>query len=228
MGAFRRATGPDDGEGSPGPAAGCETKKEVISMMSRTHLAVGVATALALTRPDTPQAWMLAVAGGAVCDIDLADSDRDRDARLGQVIPVGIAVACLLADALFRLGVRQDILAGDPVCLAGGAVLYLVLCWLGYRSGHRTFTHSVTALALFSLAVWLVYPLLMPPFAAAFASHLVLDLLNKKGMRILYPLPISPSLGLCYAGGAVNKLLYRLGSIAALLLTGLSVWHWLH
>ena len=201
-------------------------------MMSRTHLAVGVAAALALTRPETPQAWMLAVvggaAGGAVCDIDLADSDRDRDAHIGLMIPVGIAVACLLADGLFRLGLRQDLLARDPACLAGGVVLYLVLCWLGYRSSHRTFTHSVTALALFSLAVWLVYPPLMPGFAAAFASHLALDLLNKKGMRILYPLPISPSLGLCYAGGTVNKLLYRLGSIAAVLLTALSVWHWPH
>ena len=109
-----------------------------------------------------------------------------------------------------------------------GVMWYLVLCWLGYRSSHRTFTHSVTAMLLFSLAVWLVYPPLLPGFVAAYASHLVLDLLNKKGMRILYPLPVSPSLGLCYAGGTVNKLLYRLGSIAAVLLTALSVWNWLH
>lgn len=200
-------------------------------MMSRTHLAVGVAAALALTRPETPQTWLLAVVGGAaggvVCDIDLADS-RDRDAHVGQMIPVGIALAALLADGVFRLGVRQDLLEGNPVRLAGGVVLYLLLCWLGYRSSHRTFTHSVTALVLFSLAVWLVYPPLMPGFGAAFVSHLVLDLLNKKGMRILYPLPISPSLGLCYAGGAVNKLLARLGGIAVAVLTAWSVWRWLH
>ena len=132
-----------------------------------------------------------------------------------------------LTGGVFTQG-PEAIMASLGMIAVGLVVLYLVLCWLGYRSSHRTFTHSVTALTLFSLAVWLVYPPLMPGFAAAFASHLVLDLLNKKGMRILYPLPISPSLGLCYAGGAVNKLLYRLGSIAAVLLTALSVWHWPH
>ena len=201
-------------------------------MMSRTHLAVGVTAALALTSPDTPQTWMLAViagsAGGIVCDIDIADSDRDNDAHIGQAIPVVITLCCLLADRLLHLGLWQGLMSRSRPLQLLGVIWYLVLCWLGYRSSHLTFTHSVTAMLLFSLAVWLVYPPLLPGFVAAYASHLVLDLLNKKGMRILYPLPVSPSLGLCYAGGTVNKLLYRLGSIAAVLLTALSVWNWLH
>lgn len=200
-------------------------------MMSRTHLAVGVAAALALAGPASPQEWMVAVIGGAagsvVSDIDIVDNDRGNDAHIGQAVPVGITLCCLAADAVFGLGLWQQVAAQEQAVVLAGAMGYLFLCWLGYRSSHRTFTHSLLAMALFTLTAWLVFPPLAPGFAAGFASHLVLDLLNKKGMRILYPLPISPCLGLCYAGGTANKVLFRLGMAACLLLTVLSLWRWL-
>ena len=66
-----------------------------------------------------------------------------------------------------------------------GGVGFVVLWFIGFFSDHRTFTHSLTALSLFSLAVWLIYPPLLFGFVTAYLSHLLLDILNKKKMKFL-------------------------------------------
>lgn len=57
--------------------------------------------------------------------------------------------------------------------------------------GHRTLTHSLLGLALFALPVWLLlggYPDLFYALVAGYASHLVADALNTRGVPLLWPL----------------------------------------
>ena len=53
-------------------------------------------------------------------------------------------------------------------------------------------------------------------FVVGFASHLVLDCFNRKRVRILYPLPGGIALDFCKAGGFVDSLLFKLGSVAVI------------
>ena len=56
-------------------------------------------------------------------------------------------------------------------------------------------------MAAFTAAVWLACPPLVPFFAVGYGSHLVLDVTNKQPIRLLYPLKLKASLGLCTARG---------------------------
>lgn len=56
--------------------------------------------------------------------------------------------------------------------------------------GHRTLTHSLLGLALFALPAWLIlgsYPNLLLAALAGYASHLVADALNTRGVPLLWP-----------------------------------------
>lgn len=57
--------------------------------------------------------------------------------------------------------------------------------------GHRTLTHSLMGLALFTLPVWLLvgdYPNFFYALVAGYASHIVADALNTRGVPLLWPL----------------------------------------
>lgn len=57
--------------------------------------------------------------------------------------------------------------------------------------GHRTLTHSVLGLALFTLAMWLLlgnYPNFFYAAVAGYGSHIIADALNTRGVPLLWPL----------------------------------------
>lgn len=57
--------------------------------------------------------------------------------------------------------------------------------------GHRTLTHSLLGLAIFTLPVWLLfgdYTGLFYALVAGYASHIVADGLNTRGVPLLWPL----------------------------------------
>ena len=56
--------------------------------------------------------------------------------------------------------------------------------------GHRTLTHSLLGILLFSLPVWLIlgnFPNLSLALVAGYASHVVADALNTRGVPLLWP-----------------------------------------
>ncbi|MCA3747787.1 MAG: metal-dependent hydrolase [Rubrobacter sp.] len=57
--------------------------------------------------------------------------------------------------------------------------------------GHRTLTHSLLGFAIFCLPVWLLlrgYPALALALVSGYASHLLADALNTRGVPLLWPL----------------------------------------
>ena len=94
-----------------------------------------------------------------------------------------------------------------------GASLGCLICDIEIISSHRGFSHSLMALALETLCVWLVFPAAAMPFAIAFASHLLLDLMNKRPLRLLYPAKKGFCLGWFYADRLANKLCASAGCI---------------
>ena len=92
-------------------------------MLAKTHIAVGVAAAYSIVRPETAAEALPVIVGGA----------------LGS----------LICDFEFK----------------------------GF--GHRGFSHSLLALVLETAILQLLVPSAALPFAAAFASHVLLDITNK-------------------------------------------------
>lgn len=192
-------------------------------MMSKTHIAVGVAASLAILQSATLGEVFAAVIGGAVggdiCDIDCKPTDYVHDALYGRVIVSTIVSVMLLADYLTGAGLCASFVAHVGPGMALGIVGLVLAGILGYMSKHRSFAHSILCLAWMTVSLWLVSPVLAPPFAIGFVSHVALDLLNKKKVQLLYPLKAGAfSLGLCRADGLANTVLASAGLLAAAVL----------
>ena len=104
--------------------------------------------------------------------------------------------------------------AAEALPVFAGGVLGSLICDIEVRgSGHRGFSHSLLALALETACLQLVFPVAALPFAAAFGSHLMLDITNKKSVRIFYPVKKGVCLGWFYADRLANKVVAALGAL---------------
>ncbi len=195
-------------------------------MMGKTHFAVGLATSLAIIQPKSFEECLIAIIGGTVggvlADNDILDNDHRIDAFSVQFFAAAVTVTALVIDCVGRFGIWQAITENQSNATTGG-VVFAVLWLFGVLSKHRTFTHSLTALLFYTLAVAMIYQPLTAGFAAAYLSHLLLDIMNKKKIPILYPLNFGICFKLFYADGFANKVCMYLGSAVSgiLLLTGI-------
>lgn len=191
-------------------------------MMSRTHIAVGVAAALAIAQTGSPESCVAAVVGGSVggimADCDITPSRMHKDALIGRLIVVALTAACLAIDYWTDSGVCNYLVDHLGLQLLSGVALFVLLTFLGSHTDHRSFTHSLLAMAAFCFAMYLVCKPLLPYFAVGYASHLMLDLTNKQDIRLFWPLGACPSLGLCRAKGMANTVVMVVGFAAAVLL----------
>ena len=194
----------------------------ILIMMSRTHLTVGIATSLLVMHPQTPKEICLAVAGGAlggvVPDIDILDNDYKFDCLIGQILGYGSVAAVLFLDRLFGYGIMDSIMSKSLFRIIPGLVVFAALNIFGFFQEHRGFTHSILAFLLFAGSVFLIYDEFLIPFSLGFASHIALDLLNKKGLQLFYPLDFGICFYLCYADEGTNNVFMYAGLIASVLL----------
>lgn len=184
-------------------------------MTGKTHITLGIAAALLLTHPAAPSGVLAAAVGGAlggrIVDIDSTGrtpsdtGQRGVRTALPEVLLLG---ALLAADGYLKGGLCQSLLdRPGPALLGGLAGLLLLLC-LGFRSEHRTFTHSLLGMALFCAAVSLLLPPLALPFLLGYGSHLLADLCNLRGLQLFFPLRRRVSLGLCPYNQRANRVLF--------------------
>ena len=196
-------------------------------MMGKTHVRLGVASALALAQPASIPSVIAAIIGGAVggwiVDIDCRKGSHRRYSVDGEDIKDAVKNAVvigifILVDFILGNGICQYISEHREGKVWAGGISLLVLLLLGYLSAHRTFTHSLLGMALFSGAVYYFCQPVVIPFAAGYASHLVADFLNKVGIQLFYPLQWRMCLKLCSADKTVNAILGWIALAADVLL----------
>ena len=196
-------------------------------MMGKTHIAVGIAAAYAITQPKTMPEFVIATAGGSIggvmADIDVKIDASNKyalkaslDALYGEILAAAIAAGSLASDYFTGGSILQEMISSLPRFTAG-VVLFIILTVIGELSKHRDRTHSIIALALFSLSVFLIEPHIGLAFAIGYSSHLIIDLFNKMPVRILYPLKKGICFKLCYADRLGNELLL-IGSVFIMVL----------
>lgn len=190
------------------------------AMLGKTHVAVGVAAALALVRPTTISECLCAVAGGAlgawICDIDVRDDGRSHDVWQGFVLAAGLTALAIAYDTYRGGDALAYVVSHLGVVTVAGIVLLLAFCVLGAHTRHRSFTHSVVGLVVASLSIGAICLPLAPGFAVGFLSHIALDMLNYQRVRVLYPFGRGFALGICRSSSAsVNRALLVGSSIVA-------------
>ena len=187
-------------------------------MMSRTHLAVGMATALALVSTDSHIDCAVVLAGGALggvfADVDTLKNDYKHDALIGEALAFGLVFLTVLFDLVSGRTVVHSIMENKSTILAG-TVGFILLWAIGFACEHRTFTHSIIAAILFSVTIGIIYPLFGFAGLVGYLSHLILDLLNKKGIQLFFPFRRRICLNLCYASKTANTVFMIVGFIAA-------------
>ncbi len=187
-------------------------------MMSKTHLSIGIGTALLVTMPHTMLEYGFAIAGGAiggvVADNDVLDKDTTGDAIFGQVTAFAIAALVVAADIPLKYGLFEYYKNGGPLAfikLIAGCVLFVYLYSYGYKQEHRTFTHSIIAHIVFTLSFLLICQPAGYAFLVAYGSHIILDLFNKRDNQLFWPLKVGVCFRLCYADRKANKVLMIIG-----------------
>ena len=186
-------------------------------MMAKAHITVGMAAAAAIMMPRDISGALPAIAGASlgclICDIDCDNKSEKADSSRWRKVMTAAAIAALIEDHLLDAGIwRSAGQNGSYLCFAGLAG-FILTCTFAGLSNHRGFSHSLLALALESLSLWLIFPVLMKPFAIAFISHQILDIMNKKPVRLLYPVRRGFCLGWFYADRLADKLFAAGGSL---------------
>lgn len=83
--------------------------------------------------------------------------------------------------------------------------------------GHRTFTHSILFIAIIGLGLYLIHT---PQYyfitiITGLISHVILDMLTPKGVKLLYPVPLTVKLPITFKTGGLVDL-----SLASALIIG--------
>lgn len=197
-------------------------------MTGKTHLAVGIASALCMVQPQTPRELVLclsaAAVGSMISDIDVTTSDS-REALNRITLLAGIAVLLAgIAELRFHLGiVRNFDRQSSGFRLAVGLAAFWLVCSFGKNQPHRSFMHSFAGMAALTGILLVIYPAVVPGFLTAMMSHVVIDLLNRRNVRLLYPLRHGFCFGVCSSDGWADRKLFLAGctvSVLALALSG--------
>lgn len=199
-------------------------------MMSRTHLAIGVAASMAAVQPQDPLECAAALTCGAlgavICDIDMMWKTRMRDVMSCLLTVSLLFLALLAADLFTHYGATAQLAGWIGERWIAGMVLLAVMCVLGFFAEHRSFTHSLLGLTLFSAAVYMLIPQHCLGFIVGYASHILLDLMNRKPLRLMYPFRQGYCWHWCSASGKVNTLLMWVGIAASMVMVTGSLIMW--
>ena len=185
-------------------------------MMSKTHLAVGIAAALAAA-PASVEGLNYALMGGAIgsliCDIDRSSERPSRDVKQGWGIAFTVFFAGFMHESYaYWQTFKAENLWGNPLRLLYLGLL-VVLFLFAINGAHRGFSHSLMMFAASSVLIFLINRQTCLFYAIGFLTHIFLDVLNKKPVRVFYP-----AKGVClrwfYADGIANSILLLCGTAA--------------
>ncbi|MCQ2441814.1 MAG: metal-dependent hydrolase [Oscillospiraceae bacterium] len=191
-------------------------------MLGKTHVAMGIASSLAILRPTTVPGILCTIAGGTIggwiCDLDCRDSEVVEGAVTGLIFSAVIAGISLFLNYHLDRGMITYLFHQVEQESLMGLTVFLGCCLYGVFTSHRTFMHSFLALGVLCGGIYLVYPPLTYPFLVGFVSHLLLDITNKRGLQLFFPIPARICFGICASNKKANDIILNLAVIASVVL----------
>jgi inner membrane protein len=204
----------------------CDNNYGRRKMLAKAHVTVGMAAAFTIMKPETVAGALPVIAGGAlgclICDLDCEVTKEKTESSHWRIVMGLITAAALIEDHLLNAGMWNSLGSNGPYLWFAGLVFFVLTGGFASVSNHRGFSHSLLALALFAGSLWLIIPAMTIPFVITFVYHLILDMLNKRSVRLFYPAEKGVCLGMFYADRFANKVFALAGSmwlIAAVVLS---------
>ncbi len=191
-------------------------------MEKKTHVMCANLVSLYLMKPDNISELLItcgvASLGGLVPDVDLKDSTSDKLFDRLMTSLITIVLMSFLIKYFFDIDLYCKIKEYDIFSYLISVCLFIILAYFGSKSSHRSFTHSILGLFIYTGILFYGFEFnVVIPYFVSHLSHIVLDLFNKKGIALFYPSRFRFSLDLCESNGKVNKFLFILFSILIVL-----------
>ena len=200
-------------------------------MEKKTHVMCANLVSICLMRHDCILDLVItcgsASIGGLVPDVDLKDSTSDKLFDRLMTSLITIVLMSFVIKYFFDIDLYCKIKECSYINYLISSCLFIVMAFLGSKSSHRSFTHSI--LGMFIYSGILSYGFgnnIVYPYFVSHLSHIVLDLFNKKGVALFYPSKYRLCFGICDSNGKVNKFLFWLFSfmiVFVLILIGMDV-----
>ena len=188
-------------------------------MEKKTHLAFGNAVSLSVLRSTTITGLLITVGVSTLSsilpDVDLKNSDIDKLFDKLMIILCTFLITCCALDHIFNLGLIDIIkdFKSIPKYIVSIVVL-IILSFMSSKTPHRSFTHSIIALIIFSSVVKFGFNNeVLFPFVIGYFSHIFLDIFNMSGISLLYPIRKRMRFNLCDSHGFANNLIFYLSCI---------------
>jgi len=200
-------------------------------MLAKTHLALGYSSCLFFARPASPKDLIMCLGistiFSVISDVDATTSESKKN--LSKVTAAAAAGIVLILAGDYYLGTSiSDYLKNSTYLMRYITSFFFLLavCIFGEHQPHRSFMHSFAGTAVICAGLYLIIPSGTVYALISILSHIAADLLNKKKIRLFYPLRSgSFCLNLCSADGAVNRLIFIASGTSALFQTVYIVLH---
>lgn len=196
-------------------------------MTGKTHLVVGTALAsgLLLLNHNTSNSdiittsIVLSALGAILPDIDTKHSIM-RKMFYGTISAIGFMIALIFYSNINPKSLINWDEVTVPIII--GIFSFIGLLIYGFFSNHRTFTHTLLGLILFSLSIYIICNNLAYTmyFAIGMLSHQLLDMLNKE--RIYWLNPITKKDFALYSinsSGAISTMMFVAGLLVTICFT---------
>ena len=188
-------------------------------MTAKTHIATGTCLTVLMMQPDSIKYLTLGIAGGVIGsiipDIDSKNSDVNQLFDKVTIITLLTIVICSFIEYFFHIGIYKLIFKkNNKEEIIISSILFFIMCIIGSRTHHRSFTHSIIGLILYTFIISISLPkIIINSFVIGYVSHILLDLLNRKGIKIFYPFKKRYCLDLCDSDGIINNTMFYISLI---------------
>lgn len=182
-------------------------------MTCRTHIVCSNALALALVQPHDVKSLAVcmgaATVGGIISDLDVCTSDSHRYVDIFCIVTFISLLIIGFLDFKYHIGVNRWIGNNTSYLnIITSSLLLIGVCFYGMHQPHRSFLHSFLGITIMSVLCFFALKGVVIPFLLGLISHICLDIFNKKGLWLLYPIKKKFSLKLCVYNGKVNNILF--------------------
>lgn len=176
-------------------------------MLAVAHFTTGCATAITLCQPkkltDIISVGLIGGLAGMWPDCDLGNSKISKQANNAMKILLPLLIFAVLV-------AHEGINIYDMkrfITFFGGISVFIAFTVASRTRPHREFTHSlVCAIGLFIASKFIIEEYAMAVLVGLL-SHIVLDILNTKGVIVFFPFKKGFKLGLCKSNGIVNQII---------------------
>ena len=193
-------------------------------MQTNTHLAVGACLGLTLTLAEPTEITVLGLCatsiGAIIPDIDIDGTGKKETkyiimgiSAILAIVPVLAGLVCmpeifvclkrtsfmsLISSTAAKSTISWSYIA-FLISTIIGLALFIGLCAFSNKTDHRTFSHSFMGMALFTFSILLINPLVAGFYLFGYLSHIGLDLLNYRPVKLLYPKNRGFSFRVCFS-----------------------------